>query len=116
MSIQTLNHTVHQCIAIAVDNSLSMGAAANPTFRPPIVDLDASCKQFYRDVAAITHCAVEVMVVSFADDVKVERAFELAQSAVPPSFTTRGSSTNLGGGIGKALDDLVTTCVRRASR
>jgi uncharacterized protein YegL len=105
--MQNLVQTIYQLIVFIIDASPSMGTPADPTFKPPIEDLIAALKQLYADIARITHCAVEVMVISFADDVKVESAFEPAQSAVPPSFVTRGSSTNLGGGISKALDEVL---------
>lgn len=107
MTTPSLVHTVHQLVVIVVDASPSMGTPATPGFRAPIEDLNDALKQFYKDMAGITHCAVEVMVVSFADDVKVESAFEPASASVPPAFVTRGSSTNLGGAIGKALDEVV---------
>lgn len=107
MTTQSLVHTVYQLVVIVADASPSMGGPADPSFRPPIEDLNAALKQFYVDMAGITHCAVEVMVISFAEDVKIERAFESAHSAVPPSFSTRGSSTNLGGGIAKSLDEVI---------
>lgn len=107
MTTQSLVHTVHLLVVIVVDASPSMGTPATPGSRPPIEDLNEALRQFYKDIAGITHCAVEVMVVSFADDVKIESAFEPASAAVPPAFVTRGSSTNLGGAIGKALDEVV---------
>src|SRR5262245_3665868 len=103
MTAQSLVHTVYQLIVILIDVSPSMGTPSDPTFRPPIEDLLAALKQLYADLAGITHVAVEAMVVSFADDVKIEKAFEPVSAAVPPVFGTRGSSTNLGGGIDKAI-------------
>lgn len=99
-------HTVYQPIAIVLDVSPSMATANDPAFRAPIVDLNDALGCFVRDLSTITHCAVECMLITFAEDVVVECDFELASSLKFPNCSTRGSGTNLGGAIGRALDEV----------
>lgn len=83
-----------------------MGKAADPTYPAPIKSLSEALEVFLKDLCSVTHCAVEVSILTFADDVQVENDFEDVNSLVPGRYATRGGNTNLGGAIGRALDEV----------
>lgn len=101
-------HTIFQPIVLVLDVSPSMGQAPDPSFRAPILDLNEAVQTFVKDLCGITHCGVEIMVITFSETVQVECAFDEVQNLKVPQCMTRGGGTNLGGAIGRALDEVQT--------
>lgn len=105
-SVVNAGHTVIQPIVLVLDVSPSMAQANDPAFRAPIQDLNDAIRTFVTDLSNVTHCGVEVMVITFDESVQVECDFEAVQSLKVPHCAARGGGTNLGGAIGRALDEV----------
>ena len=102
----TTQHTVHQLVVLVLDVSPSMASAADASWQPPIDDLNTALERFAHDLRAITHCAVELMTITFAEDVQVEHDFETVADLHVPLCVTRGEATDLGGALARALDEV----------
>lgn len=90
----------HLACAIVVDRSGSMSGR-------PIQELNDSLKLFGIELGkdSMAQGRVDVTVISFASDVKVEMGFRSAEEFVPPSFSANGG-TAFNRAINVALDAL----------
>lgn len=94
-----------QSVVLLFDVSPSMGESSNGA-RPAIWDLNDASAQFIHELRQVTTSDVEVMFITFSGDVVVEGDFESVASVTPPVMSVRGSGTDLGGGLGRAMQEV----------
>lgn len=101
-----LVHNIRLPVLLVADASPSMAVAADPTFCAPIKELNRAIANFVKRLRAVTHVGVDLMTLSFADDVQVEHPFEDVLGLTVPELAPRRQSTNLGGAIGRAVQEM----------
>ncbi len=112
----TLVHTRVSPVAFTLDVSPSMAQACFKGDTPAIDDMNKSLEQLYDELEGIRRCRIELGHITFANDVRMERDFHHVDGATPPQFIARGSGTDLGGGVGRALQELDARCMAIASK
>jgi uncharacterized protein YegL len=99
-----LNPTNRVPIALCLDASGSMAGE-------PMQELNNGVQLFFESLRAdpIAKASAEVAIVVFSDEAQVLLYFQgLGGLASPPQIACTGGSTNLGGGVNLALDQLET--------
>lgn len=96
--------------AVVLDRSGSMDG-------PPIDSLNAGLRAFASALAAdaVAQACVDVTLVSFADDVRVDVPWSEADQWTPPSLIA-GGGTNIGAGLKQALDLIDSRCEAASAR
>jgi uncharacterized protein YegL len=98
-----LNPTSRVPVALCLDISGSMTGE-------PIDELNEGIRLFFDALCsdAIAKTSAEVAIVTFSDQPEIKLDFQNIDRIEAPPTLTAGGSTDLGGGVGMALDKLET--------